>query len=53
MKAVTGKLPVTGSWAYELKWDGMRIVAAAGDPDHTAQDVEAIVLALLGGLKAG
>lgn len=28
MKAVTGDLPgADGNWAYEIKWDGMRIVA--------------------------
>ncbi len=35
MKAVTGELPIsrTGgdSWAYEIKWDGMRIVALLDD----------------------
>jgi len=34
MKAVTGVLPAAGSWAFELKWDGMRVVAAVGDPDQ-------------------
>ena len=27
MKAVTGELPVSGDWSYEIKWDGMRIIA--------------------------
>lgn len=27
MKAVLGELPTGDGWAYELKWDGMRIVA--------------------------
>lgn len=34
MKAVTGVLPTVGSWAFELKWDGMRVVAAVGDSDR-------------------
>jgi len=34
MKAVTGTLPTSGSWAFELKWDGMRVVAAVGDPSR-------------------
>ncbi len=32
MKAVTGELPAGEAWAFEVKWDGMRVVAAAGDP---------------------
>jgi bifunctional non-homologous end joining protein LigD len=28
MKAVLGELPTGPEWAYELKWDGMRLVAA-------------------------
>jgi bifunctional non-homologous end joining protein LigD len=32
MKAVTGELPASDEgWAYEIKWDGMRVVAAVGD----------------------
>ncbi len=31
MKAVLGELPTGEGWAYELKWDGMRIVARS-DP---------------------
>src|SRR5262245_14574784 len=31
MKAVTGDLPVGASWAYEIKWDGMRAGVAVGD----------------------
>ena len=35
MKAVTGELPWSDDgWAYEIKWDGMRVVAAVGDPDQ-------------------
>jgi bifunctional non-homologous end joining protein LigD len=34
MKAVTGELPDGDAWAAELKWDGMRLVAAVGDPDQ-------------------
>ncbi|HEY8545392.1 MAG TPA: hypothetical protein VIL36_10110, partial [Acidimicrobiales bacterium] len=34
MKAVTGSLPTSGSWAFELKWDGMRVVAAVGDDEQ-------------------
>ena len=34
MKAVTGELPTGEGWAAEVKFDGMRIVAAVGDPDH-------------------
>lgn len=32
MKAVTGELPSGEGWAAEVKFDGMRIVAAVGDP---------------------
>ena len=31
MKAVTGELPTGEGWAAEVKFDGMRIVAAVGD----------------------
>ncbi len=31
MKAVSGSLPVDEGWAYELKWDGMRAIAANTD----------------------
>ncbi|MEM7284946.1 MAG: non-homologous end-joining DNA ligase [Actinomycetota bacterium] len=31
MKAVAGRLPVGDGWAYEIKWDGMRAIAALGD----------------------
>ena len=34
MKAVTGELPTGEGWAAEVKFDGMRIVAAVGDPDQ-------------------
>jgi bifunctional non-homologous end joining protein LigD len=27
MKAVTGELPTDAGWAYEIKWDGMRLIA--------------------------
>jgi bifunctional non-homologous end joining protein LigD len=27
MKAVTGELPSESGWAYEIKWDGMRLIA--------------------------
>lgn len=27
MKAAPGELPATGEWGYEIKWDGMRIIA--------------------------
>src|SRR3954465_6483600 len=31
MKAVTGTLPVDESgWAFEIKWDGMRLLGSAG-----------------------
>ena len=30
MKAVLGELPIGDGWAYELKWDGMRIMARCG-----------------------
>ena len=26
-----GRLPVGDAWAYEVKWDGMRVLASAGD----------------------
>jgi bifunctional non-homologous end joining protein LigD len=32
MKATSGTLPVGSGWAYELKWDGMRVLAQVG-PD--------------------
>ena len=32
MKAITGELPAGEAWAFEVKWDGMRVVAAVGDP---------------------
>lgn len=32
MKAVSGELPSGAGWAAEVKFDGMRIVAAVGDP---------------------
>lgn len=32
MKAVTGELPSGEGWAAEVKFDGMRIMAAVGDP---------------------
>ena len=31
MKAVAGRLPVGDGWAYEIKWDGMRAIAAYDD----------------------
>jgi bifunctional non-homologous end joining protein LigD len=34
MKAVTGELPSGDGWAAEVKFDGMRIMAAVGDPDQ-------------------
>ena len=34
MKAVTGELPTGNGWAAEVKFDGMRIMAAVGDPAH-------------------
>jgi bifunctional non-homologous end joining protein LigD len=34
MKAITGELPTGEGWAAEVKFDGMRIVAAVGDPDQ-------------------
>jgi bifunctional non-homologous end joining protein LigD len=34
MKAVTGELPVGEAWSFEVKWDGMRVVAAIGDPQQ-------------------
>ncbi|QXC59461.1 hypothetical protein KSP35_13740 [Aquihabitans sp. G128] len=27
MKAVSGSVPTEPGWAFEVKWDGMRIVA--------------------------
>ncbi len=36
MKAVTGELPDGDGWAFEPKWDGMRILAAVGDRDGGA-----------------
>jgi bifunctional non-homologous end joining protein LigD len=35
MKAVTGELPASDDgWSYEIKWDGMRVVAAVGGDDQ-------------------
>ncbi len=34
MKATIGDLPSGEGWAYELKWDGMRIQADGGGPDQ-------------------
>ena len=34
MKAVTGDLPSGDGWAAEVKFDGMRIMAAVGHPDQ-------------------
>jgi len=34
MKAVTGELPSGDGWAAEVKFDGMRIMAAVGDPER-------------------
>jgi bifunctional non-homologous end joining protein LigD len=35
MKAVTGELPANDEgWAYEIKWDGMRLVAYVNDEDR-------------------
>ncbi len=31
MKAVTGAVPVEDGWAFEVKWDGMRVLAEIGD----------------------
>jgi len=31
MKAVTGTVPTEDGWAFELKWDGMRVVTAVDD----------------------
>lgn len=31
MLAVTGPLPTGAEWSYELKWDGVRALAVAGD----------------------
>lgn len=31
MKAISGDLPTGDGWAYEIKWDGMRIVAYVND----------------------
>ena len=32
MKATSGPLPTGGGWVYEVKWDGMRVLAEVG-PD--------------------
>ena len=37
MKAVSGDLPHDDAgWAYEIKWDGMRILTFAGSPPDVA-----------------
>lgn len=44
MKAVSGELPVGDDWIYEIKWDGMRIVAfvdADGIRLQTANELNA------------
>lgn len=44
MKAVSGPLPTAGDWAYEIKWDGMRLLAylAGGRMSlRTVNDLEA------------
>jgi hypothetical protein len=49
MKAVTGELPSTDDgWAYEIKWDGMRVIAAVGDSEQplrleTTRGLDALV----------
>ncbi len=35
MKAVTGTMPTSDAWAYEIKWDGMRCLTAVAE-DVTA-----------------
>ena len=58
MKAVTGELPVGEAWSFEVKWDGMRVVAAIGDPrqplrlDTTRGNDAADRFPELGGLPA-
>ncbi len=34
MKAVSADVPTDPGWAFEIKWDGMRIVAAVGGDDE-------------------
>ena len=31
MKAISTEVPTDDGWAFEVKWDGMRVVAAVGD----------------------
>lgn len=31
MKAVSGDVPTDDGWAFEIKWDGMRVMASFGD----------------------
>ncbi len=42
MKGVSGPLPTDGGWAYEIKWDGMRVVAEVDGTvtAHSANDLE-------------
>jgi bifunctional non-homologous end joining protein LigD len=59
MKAVTGELPAGDAWAAEVKFDGMRVVAAVGDPAQplrldTTRGLDAVArFPELGGLPAG
>ena len=34
MRAVAGPLPRGEGWGYEIKWDGMRLMAEVGPDDH-------------------
>lgn len=34
MRAVSGRLPEGEDWGYEIKWDGMRLVAEVGPAEH-------------------
>lgn len=36
MKAVSGPVPDGDGWAFEVKWDGMRVVADLGGPEDRA-----------------
>lgn len=47
------RIDTAAEMIFGMYCNAVLIVAAADDPEHTADDVEAIVLALLGGLKTG
>ena len=39
MKATSGTLPTGHGWAYEIKWDGMRVLADIAEGAADAQQL--------------